>query len=109
MFTILIIFVLWELPLFAETGEDPCKKNGVVVKNLAIVTLWYKKNNGDCTILKRNYMFEIKPGDTVEVFSDLVCETPYCGSPVNYSDYKSVDTDGNCRVRIFMGCTLSDM
>ena len=38
----------------------------------------------------------------------MVCETPYC--PVcTYSDYKSYDADGNCRVKILPENTLSDM
>lgn len=88
--------------------EDPCKDQGITVKNLSFKEMWYKRKGGACTILKRNYFFIIKPEEEISLFSDLLCEIPYCLS-CKYADYKLNDTDGNCRVRILSGNTLSDM
>jgi len=111
-FGILITFFIlafFAMPLFAAIGEDPCGEEGLIVKNLTLVNLWYKKNSGNCTIWQRDHIFVIKAEDTIEIFSDLICETPYCGDSLSYIDYKSFDTNGNCRVKIFSGCNLSDM
>ena len=89
--------------------EDLCQESGIVVKNLDIRDLWYKKSDGACYLWKRNYMFTIKPGETIDICSDLVCETLYCDENPTYQIYKSFDTDNNCRVRILPGCTISDM
>ncbi|NOZ26060.1 MAG: hypothetical protein GXO94_08250 [Nitrospirae bacterium] len=95
-------------PLDAEGQEDACKEKGVVVKNLTTLDRWYKKNGGDCFKWKLNKIFVIKPGDTVEIFSDLTCETTYC-KEIDFEKYLSYDSDGDCRVKIIPGCTLSDM
>jgi hypothetical protein len=88
--------------------EDPCNDQGITVKNLSSKEIWYKRKDGACAILKENYFFVIKPQEEIRLFSDLVCETQYCPA-CTYADYKSYDADGNCRVRILPGNTLSDM
>lgn len=88
--------------------EDPCKDQGITVKNLSWTEMWYKRKDSTCSILKRNYFFVIKPGEEIRLFSDMACEKPYCPA-CTYTDYKTFDTDGNCRVRILPGSTLSDM
>ena len=90
-------------------GQDRCSGEGIVVKNMTMLDLWYRKNSADCTILKKNYMFRIGKGDTVEIFSDLTCSRLYCEENPGYEKYKSLDADGNCRVRILPLCNLSDM
>lgn len=106
--TFLIVF-FFIVPIFA-TQEDSCKQEGIVVKNLTLFDdLWYRKNNGDCIVWRRDHIIAIKPEDTIEIFSDLVCKTPYCAGPPTYADYKSLDTDGDCRVRILPDCNISDM
>jgi hypothetical protein len=109
MLTTFFILVSFTIPLFALAEEDPCWKEGIVVKNLSMTDRWYKKNKGNCTIWQRNHIFVIKPKDTVEIFSDLVCKTPYCAGIRTYSDYKSIDINNNCRVKILSGCNISDM
>jgi hypothetical protein len=103
------IFAFFAMPLFAATGKDPCGEEGLIVKNLTLVNLWYKKNSSDCIMWRRDHIIAIKPEDTIEIFSDLVCKTPYCAGPPTYADYKSLDTDGDCRVRILPDCNISDM
>jgi hypothetical protein len=98
---------LARVPCFAG-DNDPCGDQGITVKNLSFKDLWYKHKDGDCTILKRNYSVEIKPGDEVRLFSDLVCETLYC--PVcTYTDYKAYDANNDCRVKILPENALSDI
>ncbi len=93
-----------------KPAEAPAPKEGIVVKNLTLFDdLWYRKNNGDCIMWRRDHIIAIKPEDTIEIFSDLVCKTPYCAGPPTYADYKSLDTDGDCRVRILPDCNISDM
>ncbi len=110
---ILIVFLIIvfsaEPFLDAATKADQCAKKGIFVKNLTMLDLWYKKNGGDCSLWRHNHIFVIKPQDTIEIFSDLTCETLYCYKNPTYRMYKSYDADGNCRVRILTHCTLSDM
>jgi hypothetical protein len=95
------------IPCFAA-DEDPCKDQGITVKNLSFKEIWYKRQDGTCNTLKRNYFFSIKPEEVIRLFSDMACETLYC-SACKYSDYKSYDADGDCRVKILPGSALSDM
>ncbi len=97
------------IPSWSLSETDPCKETGIVVKNMDLKQLWYKKNGGDCFLWRRNYMFTINPEDTVGVYSDLTCETLYCGVEHTFQDYRTIDTNNNCRVRILPGCNLSDM
>lgn len=106
---VFLIVVVSAGSLFAATKKDPCARKGIVVKNLSMVNLWYMSNGGACTLWKHDHIFIIKPGDTIEIFSDLTCETMYCDENPTYKVYKSFDSDGNCRVRVLTQCTLSDM
>jgi hypothetical protein len=103
------IVALFTVPSSGLTDEDPCRENGLVVKNMTMIDLWYKKEGGNCFIWKRDKLFMIKPEDTIYIFSDSICKTQYCKDNPTYDDYKSFDTDGNCRVKILSNCTLSDM
>jgi hypothetical protein len=105
-----LLSVFCAVPLFAAQDKDACKEEGIVVKNLTLNDdLWYKKNDGDCMIWRRDHLFVITPKDAIEIFSDLLCEMPYCEKTFSYADYKQADADGNCRVRILPDCNLSDM
>ena len=105
--TVLLFLFLMRFPCFAG-DEDPCKDQGMTVRNLSFKEIWYKQKDGDCTILKRNYSFNIRPGEEIRLFSDNVCETIYC-SACTYSVYKSYDANGDCRVKILPEKALSDM
>ena len=95
---------------FSAAGEnDPCREKGMIVKNLTTRDLWRKGSDGKCYLWNDNHVLVIRQGDQVSIFSDLICRSPYCGNDPTYEDYKAVDKNGNCAVRILPGCTLSDM
>jgi len=104
-FFLFLFFIM--TPGFAA-DEDTCKDQGITVRNLSFKEIWYKRQGSSCTILKRNYSFTIKLEEEIRLFSDMVCETPYCPA-CTYPDFKSYDADGNCRVKILPENILSDM
>jgi uncharacterized protein YcfL len=106
--TALLLFLFSMMPPGFAADEDSCKDQEITVRNLSFKEIWYKRQGGSCIILKRNYSFTIKPEEEIRLFSDMVCETPYCPA-CTYLDYKSYDADGNCRVKILPENTLSDM
>jgi hypothetical protein len=105
----LIVFIMFGIYHSVSAVEDPCRDKGIVVKNLTMLDLWYKKNRGECTIWIHNHIVRMKPEDTAEIFSDMVCKTHYCEANPTYKDFKSLDENGNCGVRILPDCNLSDM
>ena len=105
--SLIIIFIA--VPLLAATEKDQCREEGIMVRNAAMLDLWYKKNGGECFIWKHEHLFAIKPEDSIDIFSDMNCQTFYCANNPNYKNYKSVDATGNCRVKILPNCNLSDM
>lgn len=92
----------------AANRPDSCAEEGIVVENLTMLDLWYKKNEGDCFILVHGHVFFIMPDDDIKLFSDLTCKTQYCKKNPTYEVYKSFDANGNCAVRILTDCDLSD-
>lgn len=111
MALVVMVVILGTVPLRSAWGaqEDGCKEKGVLVRNLSTRDLWYALNNGPCTILVKDHNFTIKPGDKAGIFSDMICKTKYCRNKTVYKDFKAIDVNGDCRVRILPGCTLSDM
>lgn len=94
----------------AAAAEDPCAEEGIIVKNLTLRSdLWYRRDTGDCFLLRRHNIIRIKPDETLQIFSDLVCETPYSADPPTYTHYKYLDRDGDCKIRVLPGGNLSDM
>jgi hypothetical protein len=106
--TVLFLFLFSTMSACFAVDEDPCKDQGITVRNLSSKEIWYKRQGDSCIILKRNYSFTIKPGEEIRLFSDNVCETPYCPA-CTYTYFKSYDADGDCRVKILPEDTLSDM
>jgi hypothetical protein len=106
--SVLFLFLFSGMSACFAVDEDPCKDQGITVRNLSLKEIWYKRQGDSCIILKRNYSFIIKPGEEIKLFSDSVCEMPYCPA-CTYTDYKSYDANGDCRVKILPENTLSDM
>jgi len=90
-------------------AASSCTGEGITVRNLDIVDLWYRSNTGECRKLRRNYMFTVLPGHVVDIFTDLDCKTPYCDVTPTFDDYLSHDTNQDCRVKIIPRCSLADM
>ncbi len=109
VFITLFIAAFATKSLLAVQRKDNCAREGIVVKNLTMLDLWYKKKGGDCSIWIHNHVIIIRPGDVMEIFSDMTCGTLYCESSPTYKDYKTVDINGDCKVRILPDCTLSDI
>ncbi|MDQ7786392.1 MAG: hypothetical protein RDU01_02170 [Thermodesulfovibrionales bacterium] len=114
MYACMLAFYLagnfFAMPFCSAIEEDLCAKDGIAIKNLTLRSdLWYSRNKGDCTLLSRHQVTRIKPEETLEIFSDLVCRTPYCANSPTYSYYKSLDKDGDCTIRILPEANLTDM
>jgi len=106
--SVLFLFLFYAMSTCFAKDEDPCKDQGITVKNLSFKEIWYKLQGGSCIVLKRHNSFNIKPAEEIRLFSDIICETPYCPACI-YTDYKSYDVNGDCRVKILPHNTLSDM
>jgi hypothetical protein len=106
--SVVSFFLFYAMSACFAKDEDPCKDQGIIVKNLSFKEIWYKPQGGNCIVLKRHNTFTIKPAEEISLFSDIVCKTPYCPAS-KYTDYKSYDVNGDCSVRILPHNTLSDM
>ena len=109
IFVFISVLAFAVTPLSAGQETDSCAEKGIIVKNMTMLDLWYKKNSGDCFIWVHDQVFFMKPEDVIEIFSDLTCKTSYCGKGTTYKDFKSFDRNGDCLVRILPGCDITDM
>ena len=108
-FIVLSVLAFAVTPLLAGQKADSCAEKGIMVRNMTMLDLWYKKNGGDCFIWTHDQVFFIKPGDVIEIFSDLTCKTLYCRNNPAYKDYKALDRNRDCLVRILPECNVTDM
>ena len=108
---LLVLVVMTQLlsPLWVSAVEDPCRESGIYVGNQTGIDVWYTRNGGACTIWNRGHLLIIKPEEAVTIYRDMICNTEYCPQNPAYDDYKSLDANQNCRVRILPDCNLSDM
>lgn len=106
---LLILLLLSAAPPAVKAEDDPCKEQGIIVRNASTINLWYKKDKGNCALWTQQKLFTIKPKESADIFRDMTCQTSYCTKSLAYEDCSSFDTDRNCRVRILPNCTLSDM
>ena len=106
--SVLFLFLFSAMSTCFAKDEDPCKDQGITVKNLSFKEIWYKLKGSSCIVLKRHNTFTIKPAEEIRLFSDIVCETPYCPASI-YTDYKSYDVNSDCGIRILPHNTLADM
>jgi len=105
----LMLIVLTLFPLLASADEDPCREMGIYIGNQTTINVWYTRDGGPCTIWNHGHILILKPEGTLTLYRDMTCETEYCSKNPTYDIYKSLDADGNCRVRILPNCTLADM
>lgn len=96
-------------PLYGTANDDSCSESGIIVRNATMLDLWYKRDDGPCSIWRHGHRFSVRPQDTITLYSDMDCKTLYCPKPPTYKEYKSLDANGSCGVRILPNCNLSDM
>jgi hypothetical protein len=104
-----LVTALTLFPHLASADEDPCRETGIYIGNQTTLNVWYTRNGGPCTIWSHGHLLVVKPKDTLIIYRDMTCKIEYCPKSQTYDDYRSLDTDQNCRVRILPDCTLSDM
>ncbi len=105
-----ILFVASIASMSAAQGTtDTCAQDGVYIVNLSGLDLWYKRDGGACTYWKYSaFNIPIRPGERIEVFSDLTCQTAICDEPLTYESCKSADQNGNCIMKVDYPCKLRD-
>jgi len=96
-------------PLLASADEDPCGKAGIYILNQTQLRSWFTRNEGPCTFWPDHYLLTIKPEDALIIYRDIECKTEYLSNNPTYDDYKSVDANQDCRVRILLDRSLSDL
>ncbi len=106
---VLLVVVLVLFPLLASAEEDSCREAGITVGNQTMLDVWYKRNDGPCTIWNHGHLLVVRSKETLMIYKDMTCKTEYCPKSPTYDVYKSLDANQNCRVRILPDCTLSDM
>ena len=109
MIPVCMAMTLMLFPSWASADEDPCSKTGIYVLNQSQLGAWFTRNEGLCTYWTRHYLITIKPEDAVTIYGDRDCRTSYYSENPTYDDYKSVDANRDCRVRILLDRTLSDL
>ena len=105
----LAVIALTLIPLLALADEDTCRETGIYVGNQGTINLWYTRNGGACTIFATGHLINIKWEDMLIIYRDMICKTEYCSNNPTYNDYKLLDANQNCRVRILPECNVSDM
>jgi hypothetical protein len=109
MVPVLMVIALTLFPVLASADEDPCREAGIYIGNQTMIDVWHKRDGGPCTRWVYRHILIMKPEETLILYRDMTCETEYCAKNPTYEDYKSLDADQNCRVRIVPNCTLLDM
>jgi hypothetical protein len=106
---LIIVFTMTLVPVLSAADEDPCAEMGIYIRNATTIDVWYTRDGGPCTFWAHDHILILKPAETLVIYRDMTCETAYCSKEPTYDDYKSLDANQNCRVRILPDCTLSDM
>ncbi len=106
---LITVITMTLLPLLSAADEDTCGETGMYIGNQTTIDLWYTLNGAPCTFWAHDHILILKPTETLLIYRDTTCETPYCSKNPTYDDYKSLDADQNCRVKILPDCILADM
>jgi hypothetical protein len=104
-----MVIALTLFPLLASADEDACRETGIYILNQSQLNSYFTRNDEPCTYWRHHYLLTIKPEDTLIIYSDVDCKTEYFSNNPTYNDYKSVDANQDCRVRILLDHTLSDL
>jgi hypothetical protein len=109
IFFFIMVISLTFFPLVSSADDDPCHDAGIYVGNHTMLDLWYSLNGGPCTFWGHEHLLILKPDETLIIYRDMACKIEYCQKTPAYDDYKSLDVNHNCRVRLLSDCTPSDM
>jgi hypothetical protein len=109
MVPVFLVVALILSPFRVSADDDPCRETGIYILNQTQLGSWFTRNGGPCTIWQRNYLITVKPEDTLIIYSDNECKAEYYSNNPTYHDYKSVDANQDCRVRILPDRTLKDL
>lgn len=94
----------------AQAADDSCAQGGVYIANLTDLDLWIKRDGGACTLWRHfGFNIPIRPGERIEIFSDLDCRTTPCEAPLTYETCRPVDGNGDCMIKINQPCKLLDV
>ena len=104
-----VVIALTLIPQLALADEDTCRETGIYIGNQSMINLWYTRNGGPCTLFTTGHLIIMKPENTLIIYRDMICKTEYCSNNPTYHDYKFLDANQNCRVRILPECNVSDM
>ena len=104
----LMVIALTLFPLLASADEDPCREMGIYIGNQTM-NLWYTRNGGACTIFASGHLIIIKPEDTLIIYGDIDCKAEYYSKNPTYDVFKSFDANQDCKVRILLDRSLSDL
>ena len=105
----LMVIALTLFPLLASADEDPCRETGIYILNQTQLDSWFTRDEGPCTFWAHHYLLTVKPEDALIIYKDMGCKTEYYSNNPTYDDYKSIDANQDCRVRILLDRTLSDL
>ena len=107
------VFVLGALALLppqVSAQEDPCKSTGMFVNNSTDLDIWYKLNEGACHgWVHDSIRLNIKPGDRLNLYRDLTCQTPYCPETLTYQRFTARDANRDCTVLVMPDCDVGDL
>jgi hypothetical protein len=104
-----LIIALTLFPLLASGDEDHCRETGIYISNQIQLNSYFTMNGGPCTYWRHHFLLAIKPEDTLIVYRDVDCKTERFSKNPTYDVYKSLDANQDCRVRILLDGTLSDL
>ena len=104
-----IALALTLFPLLASGDEDPCRETGIRILNMTQLGSWVRRNEGPCTRWKQHYLMPLKPEDVLIIYADSECKKEYYSNNPTYNDYKSVDANQDCRVKILPDRTVNDL
>jgi len=105
----LMVIALTLFPLLASGDEDPCRETGIYILNQTQLDSWFSRNGGPCTFWAHHYLLTIKPEDTLIIYGDIDCKAEYYSKNPTYDVFKSFDANQDCKVRILLDRSLSDL
>ena len=77
----------------ASAEGNNCFDKEIYVSNQVAVSLWYKRDGGQCSLLNKHNVLIVHPGEVFQIYSDSNCKSDYCSSFI-HEGLISSDQDG---------------